>query len=161
MSNLFERTNMYDDYGNLNTTLTGNVFLDYAIYTESPIGGGTSLSAITSMYNLDPNYFYMLAYATAGTATATWDFQSKKTFNNIYVVIDSEPGASNDSGKLQGSNDNVNWTDLDTWSLGAGGNAVLSMVASNVTYRYIRVTLTKSAASGYSAIASIYGVIRK
>lgn len=146
--------NQYDDNGSLVVNQVSLV--ENGIYSENV--AAATIGAIASMYDVDPTTYYLIAGVAAevGPYYVKWDMRQKTKFKNIYAYVGLQSNAVA-TCKLQGSNDNANWTDLDT---ATGGAAVeySNLVASNVSYRYIRLYFTTTGHFDTAQINSIKAV---
>lgn len=105
--------------------------------------GTNTAGALTNMYDYDTTtYFDIYNAAGAGSGNVTWDFKRKMRFSQIYAFV--HVTGEDARYLLQGSDNNSDWTTLDTGAFGGTYPAYIddNLVASNVSYRYIRLSIT-------------------
>ena len=156
----------------LNSSLTelANYF-GYEFGSLIPKLSGDSTSIISSGYNTGNNAYAYYAFdkdentfyqsSTSGTsdhAYIGYDFGNKQQISKCKVVFINKDSVSDDvSIKIQGSNDNSNWTDISTFSTGtlASGATYKYIKEVSANYRYYRAYKVSSTASSRFAIAEI------
>lgn len=152
MSDLFKRANTYDDLGNLNVSQ----FTEMDRYSKVTLNlgnfGPAGTTSITSMFNWDAaDYYYLLTTGAAPkTGNIVWDMYEKRKIRSIlcsfYAHLDGGAAASFEV-KIQGSNNNTDWTDLDTSSGNVAPDVSDTLVSGDVNYRYIRLLMNKTDAN--------------
>ncbi len=139
MFDLFARNPQYDDDGNLVVNQVTLIESGEFSYDGITLDDKNSL---TNMYDNNPNTMFQLKHQGEGsTGWIKWDFKHKQNFFNIYVWYWLSPRGDPAEIKLEGSNDNSNWTTIDSFSSSTGDSDGIygNLLATNVTYRYIRL----------------------
>lgn len=144
MSDLLKsQTNQYDDNGSL--MVNPITAIENGILTNTH---GADLGAIANIYDLDSTTYYKICAAQAGTFSLKWQFPQKLKFKNIYVYAEEAYGTLT----IDGSNNGTDWTVLATYTATAA--AQINLLASDATYKYIRVQTT----GNVSQSCTIYSV---
>lgn len=161
-----------DKITELNSSLTDLAnYLGYEFGSLIPKLSGDSTSIITSGYNTNTNAYSYYAFdkdentfyqsSTSGTsdhAYIGYDFGNKQQISKCKIVfINKDTVSDNVSIKIQGSNDNSNWTDISTFSTGtlASGETYKYTKEVSANYRYYRAYKESSTAFSRFAIAEI------
>ncbi len=156
----------------LNSSLTDLAnYLGYEFGSLIPKLSADSSSIITSGYNTNNNAYSYYAFdkdentfyqsSTIGYddhAYIGYDFGNKQQISKCKVVfINKDTVSDNVTIKIQGSNDNSNWTDISTFSTGtlASGATYKYTKEVSANYRYYRAYKVSSTAYSRLAIAEI------
>ncbi len=154
MGDLFNtKGNQYNDNGDL--IVNQITMIESGEFTQQAT---TKTGAIANMYDLDMTSVYYLFDTTAAVTEqwVKWDMKRKQKFKNIIAYVTGNAGTGTMTAKLQGSNDNSAWTDLDsvTWTTVQTNT---NLVTNDVTYRYIRIHFQNAAASTVR-LAGVYHI---
>ncbi len=161
-----------DKITELNSSLTDLAnYLGYEFGSLIPKLSADSSSIITSGYNTNNNAYSYYAFdkdentfyqsSTIGYddhAYIGYDFGNKQQISKCKVVfINKDTVSDNVTIKIQGSNDNSNWTDISTFSTGtlASGATYKYTKEVSANYRYYRAYKVSSTAYSRLAIAEI------
>lgn len=143
----------YDDNGNLLTNMIT------AIESGSLTKDIDGTENLVNVYDYDPTTYLTLANGASKTKYLKWDFHQKNKFKNVYVgytITGSE--AQTTWIYLQGSQNNTDWTTIDSAS--TVGTLSGNLLATDVNYRYIRVYGTTAAtAAGDIKVYNVKGVL--
>ena len=167
-----ETSSFQTQINEINSSLTDLAnYLGYEFGSLIPKLSGNSSSIITSGYNTNTNAYSYYAFdkdentfyqsSTAGTsdhAYIGYDFGNKQQISKCKVVfINKDTLSDTVSIKIQGSDDNSNWTDISTFSTGtlASGATYKYIKEVSANYRYYRAYKVSSTASSRFSIAEI------
>ena len=138
----------------LNSSLTDLAnYIGYEFGSLIPKLSGNSSSIITSGYNTNNN-----AYGYDDHAYIGYDFGNKQQISKCKVVfINKDTISDNVTIKIQGSNDNSNWTDISTFSTGTLDVDATYKYTKEVSanYRYYRAYKVSSTAYSRFAIVEL------
>lgn len=156
---MFKRNNLYSDDGSLLTQGKSGIMAAGAF---SQTTNGTTSGTPINMYDGNSTTLYTFCYTDggAGSAWLKWTFDGKQKFKNVYVYLQTHDRTFTMTVKLQGSNDDSTWTELDTFT-STGANAVKydTLLATNTQYKYIRVLATATGGGADCSIYVIQGVV--
>lgn len=154
----------------INSSLTELAnYLGYEFGSLIPKLSDDSTSIITSGYTTSGYGYYAFdkyentsyvsnTYGTSDHAYIGYDFGNKQQISKCKVVfINKDTVSDNVSIKIQGSNDNSNWTDISTFSTGTLDVGATYKYTKEVSanYRYYRAYKVSSTANSRFAIAEI------
>lgn len=158
MGNLFNTSgSQYDNDGNL--LINPVTSMESGVCT---ITGNKSQGNLSICYDrgYNPGCFWYLQLSSWETRVSgiKWDLKRKTAFDNIIAVVKIDDGYAT----LEGSNDDSTWTILDTSPTVGTTAETHTLLASNVNYRYYRLTGTRTGGT-YSdhALVSIKGILKK
>jgi len=88
---------------------------------------------------------------------------SKKIYSyKIYVNVVPEPNRAPKNWTFEGSNNNIDWTILDTqenqtgWGSGTGREFTLDILKMSIAYRYFRLNISANNGDDYLQIGEMY-----
>ena len=157
MGNLFTQKNQYDDDGNLMVNQV--TAMESGTFTKSITAANAG--AISNIYDgLSTTGITMLSNNPNTTYYVKWDMGRKMKFKNIYV-FGSIDGASTNylTLSLKGSLDNVTWTTIDSGTQNGAALINYNLLATNVTYRYIKVEAAAQNTNGEINLYEIKAVL--
>jgi len=142
------RGNLYDDDGALVVGLPFS--MENGVYSEQtlyPIG------AIDNMHDGNTTTYYRYMNSTEHACWVKWDFKRQIKFKNIKVYYNIQIGAGGGGIdiNLQGSNNNINWTTIDSAATGPSSSRTGNLFGTTLKYRYIRLYTAKTEAGGTQA----------
>lgn len=156
----------------LNSSLTDLAnYIGYEFGSLIPKLSGNSSSIITSGYNTNNNaygyyafdkdentFYHSNTYGYDDHAYIGYDFGNKQQISKCKVVfINKDTISDNVTIKIQGSNDNSNWTDISTFSTGTLDVDATYKYTKEVSanYRYYRAYKVSSTAYSRFAIVEL------
>lgn len=139
MPTLFRNRPLQEE-GQVNIFNAGSYFLA-ATYTENI--AGVKSGTVLHMYDGDTST--LLQFSTVGSgAFVKWAYKRKIRFKNIFIYL-SAGGfpAGTHNVKLQGSDNDSDWTDLATQNVANFvGDTFFEFAVTNVYFKYYRVFVT-------------------
>jgi hypothetical protein len=147
---IFGSGGSYDDLGNLQ--VASSQPFQNAKLSVTVLGAAGRI--LMNMYDGNTTTVCQLGVSTAGTCLVKWEFDGKPKFKQLNATVTLTTGTSV-TWTLEGSQNNSDWTVLDTKTTGTNGT--YGLLATDAQYKYIRLKNVAGSANQNVGIAGITG----